>query len=190
MFTPARPTSERIARLRAEQGALPFSYAHIGSTRGDVPPGMQRDESSTVLGAGDAAWDRARAAVRAWRMFDFDWVELHDPGTPVETGRTVVVVVRSLGLWSMNAARIAYVVDEPRCFGFAYATLPEHAECGEELFLVTRDASGSVEYRITADSRPQQIAARIGSPWVRVLQKRFARQSLEAMRSATSAVRG
>jgi uncharacterized protein (UPF0548 family) len=188
VFTPARPSNDRIARFRAEQGALDFAYAYVGSTRGAAPIGMQRDEHRTVLGTGDAAWARARAAVRTWRMFDFDWVELHDSGTPIETGRTVVVLVRSLGLWSLNAARIAYVVDEPRRFGFAYATLPEHAECGEELFLVTRDAE-TVSYAVTADSRPHQLAAKLAYPWVRRLQKRFARHSLEAMRRATSAER-
>jgi uncharacterized protein (UPF0548 family) len=172
--------------VRADQSRLGFSYAGVGSTRATVPPGMNRDQHRVVLGAGEAAWDRARAAVRAWRMFDIGWVELCDPTTPIEVGRTVTVLVHALGLWSLNAARIVYVVDEPRRFGFAYGTLPDHAESGEELFLVTRDAEGTVTYELTSDSRPKQLAARLGYPYVRALQKRFARHSLQAMRRATS----
>jgi len=145
---------------------------------------MNRDRSSIQLGAGVEAWTRARNAVRSWRMFDLGWVELHDPSTPIEVGATVAVLVGSMGLWSLNAARIVYVIDEPERFGFAYGTLPDHAESGEELFLVTRDGAGAVSYEITADSRPNQLAAKLAYPWVRTLQKRFARCSLEAMQRA------
>jgi hypothetical protein len=44
----------------------------------------------------------------------------------------------------LNAARIVYVVDEdgPICrYGFAYGTLAEHAESGEERFTVQWDRS-------------------------------------------------
>lgn len=123
-------------------------------------------------------------------MFDLGWVELVDPKAPIEAGTTVAVLVRSLGLWSLNAARIVYVVDERDRFGFAYGTLPDHAESGEELFLVTRDAGGTVTYELRADSRPHQWPARLGYPWVRRLQKRFARCSLQAMQRATSAEPG
>jgi len=34
------------------------------------------------------------------------------------------------GVWFLNAARIVYVIDEPRRFSFAYGTLPGHAERG------------------------------------------------------------
>jgi uncharacterized protein (UPF0548 family) len=52
--------------------------------------------------------------------------------------------------------------------GFAYGTLPGHAESGEEWFLVEWDRTdGGVCYDILAFSRPQQILARLGYPWVR-----------------------
>lgn len=184
MFTLTRPTPERIARFRAEQSTLEFSYSSPGSTRGAAPSEMNRDRHSIRLGIGDEAWSRACNSIRAWRMFDLGWVELHDASAPIEVGTTVAVLIRSLGLWSLNAARIVYVVDEPARFGFAYGTLPDHAESGEESFLVTRDPAGSVSYEITADSRPNQLAAKIAYPWVRTLQKRFARCSLQAMQRA------
>ena len=97
----------------------------------------------------------------------------------------MAVLARSGGLWWANAVRIVYVVDETeprREFGFAYGTLPGHAVSGEERFLVEWDQeSGNVYYNILAFSRPQQILARLGYPWVRRVQKRFGRDSAAAM---------
>jgi len=72
-------------------------------------------------------------------------------------------------------------------FGFAYGTLPEHAESGEERFLIEWDrAGGGVWYDILAFSRPRQLLARLGQPWVRRLQKRFGRESAKVMASAVA----
>lgn len=48
----------------------------------------------------------------------------------------MAVVAGIFRVWSLNAARIVYVVDEPRRFGCAYETLPGHVERGEERFLI------------------------------------------------------
>jgi uncharacterized protein (UPF0548 family) len=70
-------------------------------------------------------------------------------------------------------------------FGFAYGTLPGHAESGEERFTVAwHEADGAVWYDILAFSRPQQLLARLGYPFARRLQKRFARGSAAAMQRA------
>ena len=94
-------------------------------------------------------------------------------------------VARCLGLWWLNACRIAYVVDEEgpvTRFGFANGTLPGHSAAGEERFLVEWDrASGAVWYDILAFSRPHQWLARLGSPYVRRVQERFGRESAAAM---------
>jgi hypothetical protein len=98
------------------------------------------------------------------------------------------VIARLLGLWWLNACRIVYVVDEAgpvQRFGFAYGTLPEHAESGEERFTVEwHETDAAVWYDILAFSRPQQLLARLGYPLARRLQKRFARGSAAAMRRA------
>jgi uncharacterized protein (UPF0548 family) len=97
----------------------------------------------------------------------------------------VAVVARMVGLWWLKAARVVYVVDEPgpiRRFGFAYGTLPDHAETGEERFLVEWDqASGQVWCDILAFSRPRLLLTRLGYPYVRRVQKRFAKESAAAM---------
>ena len=67
-------------------------------------------------------------------------------------------------------------------FGFAYGTLPEHAESGEERFTVEwHEEDDTVWYDIVAFSRPQQLPARLGYPLARRMQKRFARDSAAAM---------
>lgn len=70
-------------------------------------------------------------------------------------------------------------------FGFAYGTLTNHAEAGEELFEVFLDPqTDEVIYQIRATSWAQATLARIGQPIVRVLQARFRRDSVAAMRRA------
>jgi uncharacterized protein (UPF0548 family) len=98
----------------------------------------------------------------------------------------VAVVTRHFGFWSVNWSQIVYVVDEDRRFGFAYGTLMDHAESGEERFTVTLRPDGSVWYEIRALSTPRHALARLAYPLSRRLQKRFARESLAAVRRAVS----
>jgi uncharacterized protein (UPF0548 family) len=89
----------------------------------------------------------------------------------------------------LNGCRVVYHVDssngEAR-FGFAYGTLPNHAEAGEELFEVFVDpATEEVMFRIRASSRPRATLARVGQPIARALQARFRRDSGAAMTRAT-----
>ena len=117
-------------------------------------------------------------------------VSLHWPSAPLQIGIDVAVTVRHFWLYSLNACRIVYVVDEEgpiKRFGFAYGTLAEHAESGEERFTVewNRD-DDEVWYDILAFSRPRQLLARLGHPLSRLLQKRFAEGSKAAMVEAAS----
>jgi uncharacterized protein (UPF0548 family) len=99
-------------------------------------------------------------------------------------------VIRHLGLWSLNGCRIVYGVgdrDHGVKFGFAYGTLVNHAEAGEELFEVFMDpSSDEVMYRLRAVSRPRAALAWIGYPVVRALQGRCRRDSGAAMKLAVS----
>jgi uncharacterized protein (UPF0548 family) len=101
------------------------------------------------------------------------------------SGATVAVLVNHLGFWSLNAARVVYVFQEERRFGFAYGTLEDHAEKGEERFSIEWSDNDSVWYDILAFSRPRQWQAQIAQPISRALQKRFARDSKAAMVTGT-----
>jgi uncharacterized protein (UPF0548 family) len=121
-------------------------------------------------------------------MFDFAWLKLCWPDTPIVEGATVGILVRHLGFWSLNASRIVYLIEERgevERYGFAYGTLPAHAERGEERFSVEyHQAEGKVWYDLYAFSRPRHALARAGYPVSRLLQRRFAAESKRAMVNA------
>jgi uncharacterized protein (UPF0548 family) len=191
MFLRHRPSAREIDAFLAQARQLPLSYARVGLAS-QSPPGYSVDEASVVLGAGHAVFERSWDALRAWRQFDLGWVELLPHAAPVEPGTVVAVVVRHVGFWSMNGCRLVYTlgdrVDER---GFAYGTLTNHAESGEEIFKVSMDAStGAVSYSIRAVARPRALLARCGYPITRYLQARFRADSLRAMQRATAGVAG
>jgi uncharacterized protein (UPF0548 family) len=188
VFLLREPTEAQIRRYRDREAARPFSYRAVGATAAPPPPrGWTVDHNRIRLGAGPAVWERAVGALRRWEMFHLGWARLWPPAAPITAGTTLVVVSRQAGLWALNASRIVYTLDAPgpprRC-GFAYGTLPGHAERGEERFLVEQDAAGAVWYDILAFSRPRHPLAILGFPVTRRVQRRFARDSLAAMRRA------
>ena len=179
-----------VRRFLSSQRDLPFSYREVGATKGEPPRGYVVDRYRVKLGEGEEAYKRARDALRAWRQFDLGWVSLHPGGAPLEVGTTVAVLAGRAGFRSLNSARIIYILEEGGSverFGFAYGTLPGHAERGEERFLVEwSHEDDSVFYDVFAFSRPNHPLAWLGYPFVRLLQKRFARDSKEAMRRAVA----
>ena len=167
----------------AEQRNLPFTYAEVGTTKATPPTGYKVDHNRIRLGDGETTYQRAVEALKNWRQFELGWVTIVPRGVKVEVGATVAVKARAFGMWSLNACRVVYVIDEPRRFGFAYGTLPDHVERGEERFLVEWLTDDSVWYDILAFSRPQHPLVKLSSPLARRLQKRFARESLIRMTS-------
>ena len=160
----SRPTPDEIRAIREEQRELPFTYPDVGSTRGGgaCPKGFDRDHNRQLLGRGAAAFAQACEAIRAWKMFALPLAVIEPPGIPIVEGEIAAVVVHIAGIWSLHAARIVYVIDEPRRFGFAYGTLPRHSESGEERFLIEWLDDDSVWYDLQAFSRPRHWLARLG----------------------------
>jgi uncharacterized protein (UPF0548 family) len=122
-------------------------------------------------------------------MFNIPWLRLYWPNSPIRAGTDVAVMVHHFGFYSLNACRIVYVVQddapERRQYGFAYGTLPEHAERGEERFTVEWNRTDdSVWYDILAFSRPKKLLAEMAYPLSRSLQRRFAVASEAAMLTA------
>jgi uncharacterized protein (UPF0548 family) len=180
------PTEAALsALLQREQGAA-FTYPDPGLTRQDAPPsaGYDLDCNAIQVGSGGATFAAAVAALRKWRMFPPTWTRIVPTGALIAEGQTVVVVARVLGLWWTNTARVVYTFDEPRRAGFAYGTLPDHAERGEERFRIEWRDDDSVWYDLRAVSRPRHWLARLGYPIVRRLQRTFARDSLAALCAA------
>ena len=176
-----KPSDERIRDFLAAQAKLDLTYTAVGATATVPPTGYTVDRTRIGLGEGEAVFQAAKAALERWEHFRLGWVEVLPPQTPIQANQVVAVVARTFGLWWLNACRIIYVVDEADRFGFAYGTLPDHAETGEERFLVERDQEAGVRYDIVAFSRPRHFLARLGYLHARALQKRFARDSAAAM---------
>lgn len=191
MFFLRRPPTRVIERLIEQSRDLPLSYGPVGLVA-SPPKDFDTDQTSVVLGNGRADFERARAALTAWRQFDLGWVEVFPRDAGVESGTVVMVLMRHLGFWSLNGCRVVYRVGEAEPnhrFGFAYGTLTNHAELGEEIFEVDLNRkSGDVTYRIHAASRPRAALARLGYPVARLLQARFRRDSVAAMRRALPAI--
>ena len=191
MFLLHRPDRHIIDRFLCESAELPLSYSPIGLVHGATHP-YDVDVTEVVVGHGQTDFDRARGALLSWTQFKIGWVELFPQAAPVEPGTVVAVLANHFGFWSLSGCRVVYVLDgdDTRC-GFAYGTLTNHVESGEELFELEFDrGTGGVTYRIRAASRPRAVIARLGYPIARSLQARFRRDSAEAMRRCTIADRG
>jgi uncharacterized protein (UPF0548 family) len=193
MFLHRKPSEEVVRQFISSQQDLPFSYPQVGATKSqarDVHGGYTVDHNRIKLGQGQETYERATSALQSWQQFELGWVTVVPPGRPLEVGTAVAVLAKVFGFWSLNAARIVYVIDERQAqrtrFGFAYGTLPDHVERGEERFTVEWCADDSVWYDIYAFSRPKHPLARIGFPITRMLQKRFVRDSQAAMKVAST----
>jgi len=189
VFLMRRPSKAEIERFLDRSHSLPLSYGPTGIVRHRSRTD-RFDEQVVTIGRGEADFERARLAVAGWKHFDIGWVKAFPSLPSIDVGTDVAVLIRHLGFWSLNGARVVYQAngtDGQAAFGFAYGTLTNHAESGEELFEVFIDQeSGEVRYRIRAVSWPQSALTSIGQPFVSFLQAEFRRDSAAAMKRATS----
>lgn len=193
----SRPSEGVIESFIASQAKLDLTYSTIGCTRepdasNQVINGLVKDHNRIKLGEGQQCFERAKLAVKRWEMFNLGWVHIANPNASIETGTVACVVANSFGLWSLNACRIVYVINETddgkqSRFGFGYGTLPGHAAKGEERFCVQwNHDDDSVWYDLLAYSSSQSLVAKLAYPVMRRFQKRFGRDSLRSMFRATS----
>jgi uncharacterized protein (UPF0548 family) len=85
-------------------------------------------------------------------------------------------VIVTLGPVSVPC-RVVYVLDEPDHRGFAYGTLPGHAETGEELFAVRYDPADDAVYaEVTAFSRHGTWWSRLAGPVTSLVQRVVSRR--------------
>jgi len=190
MFTLTEPSGHDVAEFISRQANQSFSYAEVGATQTNAPGGYTVDHNRVQLGRGADVFQRAVEALQHWRQFDLGWVTIATNDVKIEKGAVVAVKAWACGMWTLNACRVVYVVDEDAPltrFGFAYGTLLDHIERGEERFLIEwNESDDSVWYDILAFSQPRHPLVRLGFPVARMMQKRFARDSLSRMRSIAS----
>jgi uncharacterized protein (UPF0548 family) len=197
MWKLRKPGDLCLQQFLARQASSQFSYAEVEGTADPMwPQNFDHDRNRVCLGNRPRAFEAACEALRQWRQFPSSWTRIFQPGAPLETGTTVAMVAHVFRQWWINACRIVYVVDgftdvaegAVRRFGFAYGTLLDHVESGEERFLIEQLSDGSVWYDLCAFSRPRLWCARLAYPLVRRLQRRFVRDSQCAMRTAVGSL--
>jgi len=180
-----RPPEQAIRAITKNHEKENYSYVEVGNSRGKLPAGYKILRGAVELGKGSDKFKRACTALRSWKMFELPNVWLHWPSAPIASGVVVAVLIKHFGFWSLNFCRVVYVIDEDgpkRRFGFAYGTLIEHGEIGEERFMIEWDpATDAVAYEILSFSRPADWKTRIANPFVRRLQNQFITDSLAAM---------
>ena len=187
------PSPGKVEKILEEHRLSPFSYPDVGLTLGSATTAKnepiknyQLDTYRVSLGKGDDNFKKAKKHFENWEMFSLDWIHLYPRKQAIKEGVMVGVLAKVLGIWVLNLCRIVHTVYEERVISFSYGTLDSHAEKGEEKFSVLwSEENDEVYYEITAFSRPNLWMAKLGYPYVRMLQKRFGRDSLEKMRELT-----
>jgi uncharacterized protein (UPF0548 family) len=154
-----------------------LTYPEAGATRDDgpMPAGYHRLRRRMRIGRGEAAFHAAADAVLEWRLHKS--LHLHpqadhiraEPGANVwlDVGTRHVVLIRA-------HCRVVWVLDEPRCKGFAYGTMPGHPERGEEAFVVEWDADDSVWLTVKVFSVAARWYTKIAGPLTPLMQRVYA----------------
>ena len=197
MFSVVRPSPQRIRRSLETARELPRSYSVALNTEGgpeqiNVPPDYVRDHTRSQIGQGRAAFEAAKTALRQWQHFNLGWVRIANPETPIETGQIVAMEAHTpdlagMSLWSLSFSRILYTIDSEDRFGYGYGTTTHHVERGEERFLLEYfPQSGEVYYELLAASQPAHWLTKVGYPYARSQQRKFARDSHAKMAEITA----
>jgi uncharacterized protein (UPF0548 family) len=169
VISPFEPSERDLEAFRARQEKAPFSYPEVGATREKPPPGYHVDEAEFEVGRGTRDFERACAGLRSFVHFTRH-VRIVPPIPKLEVGAVVVLRTYSLGLHTVSACRVVYLIEGPRRFGYAYGTL-EHAVRGEEVFELRHDDDDAVRFRLLAFSVPDHVLVRLGAPFARRFQK-------------------
>jgi uncharacterized protein (UPF0548 family) len=162
----------------SDLAALPLTYSEVGATAGTLPPGYHHAQKSAVIGRGRQRFEDAAAAGMRWGMLRGAGVRVTATTQVAAVGSEVIVHLGPV----RAPCRVVYVVDEPDRRGFAYGTLPGHAESGEELFLVRYDpATENVFAEVTAFSRHATWWSRLASPVTSLVQRAVTSRYLKAL---------
>lgn len=193
MFSFRKPKDREIRDYLSQRAAASFSYDCAGCTRNEMisRPGWNIDHERVLLGRGEEVFRRASVAIEQWQMFPQQIAKLCWPEMPRE-GLVVGVLywAAPVRMWILFPARVVYLIRDTiqrdgrpiERFGFAYGTLPDHPERGEERFLVEWDQSDdSIWYDLYVFSQPAHWLARLGYPYTRWEQASFRRLSGRAM---------
>jgi uncharacterized protein (UPF0548 family) len=148
--------------------ALPLTYSEVGATSGPLPDVYHHVQKSTVIGRGRRRFEEAADKGMRWGMLRGAGLRVDATSEVAAAGSEVLVHLGPVAA----PCRVVYVVEESDLRGFAYGTLPGHAESGEERFMVRYDpTTDEVLAEVTAFSRHATWWSRLGSPVTSVIQR-------------------
>jgi uncharacterized protein (UPF0548 family) len=187
------PTDELLTQLAEQQAEAELSYSTEGVTRHwevglrQQVKGYDVDQNVCVLGEGEACYLAAVAGLRQWKMFP-RWAQVRG-SQGQQKGSIIQLCFHLLGLHWHSFGRVVYDFEEEHVagaqhrVGFAYGTLVQHVESGEERFSVAWLKDGRVVYELQAFSQPRYWMARCAKPLARHWQKKFVRESQQSFQS-------
>lgn len=176
-------SAERDRLLDAARAAE-VTYDHVGSTLApDGWPERTPHVRRRTLGTGDRVFATAVERLRTWAPQRALGAIVHPHDAVLEEGATILVELRLGPISVVVPDRMVVLVDEPLRFGFAYGTLPGHAETGEESFLVEQadDEASTVTATVTVDAGMGTWAARLATPAVVAIQRVAVDRYLKAL---------
>lgn len=155
-----------------------LTYTEVGATAGVLPGGYHHVGKSAVIGRGRERFEQAADDGMRWGMLRGAGLRVEATTPVAEVGAEVLVHLGPV----VAPCRVVYVVDEQDRRGFAYGTLPGHAESGEELFLVRYDpATDCVHAEVRAFSRHATWWSRLGAPLTSAVQRVVTDRYLRAL---------
>lgn len=180
-----RPSEHRLRRLLADAATDSLTYSPTGiSSAAQVPAGYRFDRYERRLGSGDAVWRRACAAIADWQVHRDAGLTVCSDG-PLAAGANVAMSA-PLPVGHVDVVcRVVSVDDRPDCCGFAYGTLSNHPEQGEETFRVVR-RDDDVVFEVVAAWRPRHLLAKTFRPIASRLQRSATERYFRAMADAVS----
>ena len=162
----------------SDLATLPLTYSEVGATAGPLPAGYHHVQKSAVIGRGRKRFEEAADKGMRWGMLRGTGLRVEATSDVAAVGAEVIVHLGPVPA----PCRVVYVVDEADRRGFAYGTLPGHAESGEERFMVRYDpATEEVHAEVLAFSRHGTWWSRLGAPVTSVIQRVVTERYLRAL---------
>lgn len=150
--------------------------------------GFGRYERTVAIGHGDAVWAFATGEVLRWGVKRRSGFRVW-PDDVVSEGAEYQISVGWGPFVVREPVRVVAVVSRADRCGFAYGTLQGHPVCGEEAFIVHRDAAGTVWLTLRSLTRPAPSGLwRASFPVLLVAQRFFRRRYLHSLAAGSKPV--
>ena len=145
------------------------------------PPAFRRFERTIIVGEGNDVWRFVTAETMNWGIKRRSGFHV-TPDRAAAEGVDHCITVRCGPIVVREPVQVVAVVnDDDRC-GFAYGTRRGHPVCGEEAFIVHRNANGTVFLTLRSLTRPAPEGPwRLLFPALLIVQRFVRRRYLRAL---------